>query len=123
VLSVGFAIWLTRIEYAASHAGLALAISIAALVNAFLLYRGLRRDGVIAGSAGWLNLLPRIGIACLVMTVAITQVQPPLTWWIEASILVRSAWLAMCIGVGVLSYFAVLLVLGIRRSHFVLKQP
>jgi putative peptidoglycan lipid II flippase len=122
VLSVGFAIWLTRIEYAASHAGLALAISIAALVNAFLLYRGLRRDGVIAKSADWLNLLPRIGIACLVMTVGIAQVQPPLTWWIEASILIRSGWLGMCIGVGVLSYFVVLLLLGIRPSHFVLKQ-
>jgi putative peptidoglycan lipid II flippase len=122
VLSVGFAIWLTRIEYAATHAGLALAISIAALVNAYLLYRGLRRDGVIGESAGWLRTLPKIGAACLVMAVCIIQIQQPLGWWIDASILIRTAWLGLCIGVGGASYFAVLLALGIRPSQFVLKQ-
>jgi putative peptidoglycan lipid II flippase len=122
VLSVGFAIWLTSIGYAATHAGLALAISIAALVNALLLYRGLQREGVIDKSAGWLRLLPKIGVACAVMAFCIIQIQHPLDWWIDASIFSRVAWLALCIGVGGGSYFAVLLGLGIRPSHFVLTQ-
>jgi len=122
VLSVGLAVWLTRIEYAATHAGLALAISIAALVNAFLLYRGLRRDGVITKASGWLSVLPKIVIACAVMAVCIRQIQQPLDWWINSSVLVRSGWLALCIGVGMASYFAVLLLFGVRPSHFVLKH-
>ena len=122
VLSIGLAFWLTRIEYPATHAGLALAISVAALVNAILLYRGLQRDGVIVQSAAWLRLLPKIGLACLVMTVCIVQVRQPLDWWIDASILTRSGWLAICIATGAGSYFAVLLMLGIRPSHFALKQ-
>ena len=122
VLSVGFAIWLTKIQYAATHAGLALAISIAALVNALLLYRGLQRDGVISKSADWLKLLPRIGIACIVMTVLIARIQNPLDWWIDATLLVRSGWLAVCIGVGAASYFAILLVLGVRPTQFLMKH-
>jgi putative peptidoglycan lipid II flippase len=122
VLSVGFAIWLTRIDYAATHAGLALAISIAAMVNAWLLYRGLRREDVIVKAADWLRLLPKIAAACLVMTVVILQIQQPLDWWINASVLVRSGWLTLYIGAGAASYFAVLLLLGIRPSHFVLEQ-
>jgi len=122
VLSVGFAIWLTSIDFAATHAGLALAISIAALVNALLLYRGLRRDGVIVKSAGWLRLLPKTGIACVVMTLAIVQIQRPLDWWIEAPILTRSGWLALCIGVGAVGYFVVLLALGIRPSQLAMKR-
>jgi putative peptidoglycan lipid II flippase len=122
VLSVGFAIWLTSIDFAATHAGLALAISIAALVNALLLYRGLRRDGVIVKSAGWLQLLPKIGIASVVMTLAIVWIQRPLDWWIDASILTRSGWLALCIGVGAAGYFVVLLAMGIRPSHLAMKR-
>jgi putative peptidoglycan lipid II flippase len=122
VLSIGFAIWLTRIEYPATHAGLALAISIAALVNAVLLYRGLQRDGVIIKSAAWLQMLPKIAIACLVMTVCIVQIRQPLDWWLDASVLVRSGWLAMCIGVGSAAYCVVLLILGVRPSHFVLHE-
>jgi peptidoglycan biosynthesis protein MviN/MurJ (putative lipid II flippase) len=56
------------------------------------------------------------------MAVCIIQIQQPLGWWIDASILIRTAWLGLCIGVGGASYFTVLLALGIRPSQFVLKQ-
>jgi putative peptidoglycan lipid II flippase len=52
------------------------------------------------------------------MTVAISFMQNSLDWWINASIFVRAGWLAVCIGAGAASYFAVLLVLGVRPSHF-----
>ena len=51
LLSVSLAWYLTAIGYAGSHAGLALAISVAAIVNAVLLYRGLLRDKVLRHSA------------------------------------------------------------------------
>ena len=119
---VGLAVWLTRIGYEATHAGLALAISIAALVNALLLYRGLLRDGVIAKAAAWLKLLPKIVIASSLMALSIVQIQQTLDWWLEASILLRSGWLALCIGVGALSYFVALLLLGVRPVQFTLKH-
>jgi putative peptidoglycan lipid II flippase len=122
VLSVGLAIWLTRIEYEATHAGLALAISIAALVNALLLYRGLRRDGVIAKAAAWLRLLPKIVIASSLMALSIVQIQRTLDWWLDASILSRSGWLALCIGAGAVSYFVALLLMGVRPAQFTLKH-
>jgi len=122
VLSVSLAIWLTRIDYEATHAGLALAISIAALVNALLLYRGLRRDGVIARAAAWLKLLPKIVVASSLMTLSIVQIQGTLDWWLGASILSRSGWLALCIGAGAVSYFVALLLMGVRPAQFRLKH-
>ena len=122
VLSVGLAIWLTRIGYEATHAGLALAISVAALVNALLLYRGLLRDGVISKAAAWLRLLPKIVIASSAMTLSSVQIQQTLDWWLEASILLRSGWLALCIAVGAVSYFVALLLMGVRPAQFTLKH-
>lgn len=122
VLSVGFALWLTSINYEATHAGLALAISISALLNALLLYRGLRREGVIRHSADWTRLIPKIVLASGVMLLCILLIQPPLIWWLEASVLVRSGWLALCIGVGALGYFLVLLLVGVRPSQLVLPH-
>ena len=56
-LSVVLAWWLTEIGYVGTHAGLALAISMAAIANAWLLFRGLRSDGVVATGDGWLPLI------------------------------------------------------------------
>lgn len=122
VLSVGLVTGLMRSGYAATHAGLALAISISAMLNALLLYRGLRRDGIIFRSAAWARLLPKIGLASVVMTLCIMSVQRPLAWWIEASMFLRAGWLTLSIGVGVFVYFIVLLLLGVRPAHLVLQQ-
>jgi putative peptidoglycan lipid II flippase len=54
ILSVVLAFVLTRSGYEGTHAGLALAISVAAMVNAWLLYHGLRRDSFIS-SARWIG--------------------------------------------------------------------
>src|SRR5210317_2046705 len=75
VLSVSLAWYLTRIGFAGTHAGLALAISVAALLNAFLLYRGLRQDGVLRHGKGWASLLLRTAVANLVMTAVLVFLQ------------------------------------------------
>lgn len=46
-----------------AHAGLALATSLAALLNAGLLYRGLRTEGVFQPQPGWRRFLLRIAMA------------------------------------------------------------
>lgn len=60
------------------HAGLALATSISALINAGLLYRGLRRSDFYQRRPGWLAFLLRVGIAncaMIAVLVAVMSVQ------------------------------------------------
>jgi len=117
VLSVLLAWALTRAGYAGTHAGLALAISVAALLNAWLLWRGLRRDGVVGISKGWGALLLRFLVANLAMTACLLQLSRPLGWWLQSSLMTRSAWLAMTIAAGAMVYFLALAVVGVRPAH------
>jgi len=115
-LSVILAWYLTSRGYAGNHAGLALAISVAALLNAFLLYRGLSREGVIQHSSGWGRLLIQTASATILMGALVTWLNRPLAWWIESAIATRVSWLAVIILAGATAYGLVLLVLGLRIS-------
>jgi len=116
VLSITLAWYLTSIGYAGNHAGLALAISISALLNAYLLYRGLRRDGVVTHSAGWRNLGLQVVAANGAMWVILDQLSRPFAWWIDASLWDRAGWLTVSIAAAAGIYFLVLLSLGLRSA-------
>jgi len=122
VLSVTLAWYLTRIGFEGTHAGLALAISVAALLNAWLLYRGLRRDGVARHGSGWPWLLGRVSIANVAMWVVLVQLQQPGIWWLEVGIIDRITWLSVSIVAGAFTYFVVLFILGMRLGDFRLRQ-
>jgi putative peptidoglycan lipid II flippase len=108
---------LTRAGYAGTHAGLALAISVAAIVNAWLLYHGLRRDKIVVHSPGWSLLLLRFFGANAAMTVAIVWLQRPLDWWVGVGVLDRSIQLGAVVTAGAAVYFVALLLLGLRPSQ------
>jgi len=118
LLSVVLAWVLTKAGYAGTHAGLALAISIAAIVNAWLLYRGLRRDGVMVPSAGWRPLIIRVAIANIAMAAVIGWLDRPLEWWLGDGNAERAAWLGVIVCAGAAAYFVTLLVAGARLSDF-----
>ena len=122
VLSVVLALWLTSIDFVGTHAGLAFAISVAALLNAWLLYTGLRKDNVVRHSAGWPRLLLQFLAANVVMIAGLSFFQRPLDWWLAASALSRIAWLGMTVSAAALLYFAALLVLGLRPSALRLRS-
>jgi len=122
VLSVVLAYVLTRVEYEGTHAGLALAISVSAILNAWLLYRGLRRDEVLTHSAGWTRLLIQVAAGILVMAVCLVYMQRPLDWWIAAGVTERLIWLSASILGGMGVYFIVLLALGLRLSNLRLRS-
>ena len=122
VLSVFFALVLTQIGFVGTHAGLALAISIAALVNAWLLYRGLRRDNLIRHSAGWRAMLVRFLIGNAVMTLCIIALNQPLDWWLDATVVERSAMLAMVVSVAAVAYFVALFIAGVRPRQLSLRK-
>lgn len=117
LLSVTLAWYLTRRGFEGTHAGLALAISVAALLNAWLLYRGLRRDGVLELRPGWLAYMARLTVASAAMCAMLFWLAKPLAWWLDASLTGRVVELAVNILAGASVYFAVLLLSGLRPSH------
>jgi len=121
VLSVGIALVMTRNNVAGPHAGLAAATSVAAILNAALLYRGLIRDRILRHSNGWLPLLLRLAFANAVMIAAVYLLDRPLEWWIAASISARVAWISITIIACAAAYFATLIMAGTRLSQFRLR--
>jgi putative peptidoglycan lipid II flippase len=122
ILSVGLAWYMTANDFAGPHAALAAATSVAAILNAALLYRGLRKDQVLLHSSGWPALLSRVTLACVGMYAVLQQLYRPLEWWIEASFTGRAGWLAVTIITAVGTYFVALLLMGTRLSQFRLKH-
>jgi putative peptidoglycan lipid II flippase len=53
---------------AGAHTGLAIATSLSAMLNAVLLYRELKRDGVLIHAPGWITLLLRVLFATVLMS-------------------------------------------------------
>jgi putative peptidoglycan lipid II flippase len=117
VLSVALAWYLTSIGFAGNHAGLALAISVAALLNAWLLYRGLKKDGVLSHSDGWGRLLLQTATATIVMAALVSWLNRPIEWWISSGAMTRVGWLGLVIVAGAGIYAIVLLILGLRIAH------
>jgi putative peptidoglycan lipid II flippase len=122
VLSVALAWFLTHAEYEGAHAGLALAISIAAILQAGLLYQGLIRDGVLRHSSGWGRLSMQVLAALVVMTLCLLSLNKSLDWWIAASVADRLLWLSVSVFAGAAVYLVVLLVLGLRPSNLRLRS-
>lgn len=108
--------------YPLAHAGLALAISIAAAVNAGLLFRGLRRHRVYRALPGWPVYLLRVAFATVVMSLVIFLGAGGLDTWLTAAPLARAARLAFWILAGTIVYGATLLLLGMRPRHLKLSR-
>ncbi len=118
VLSVALSLYLTSAGFAGRHAGLAAATSVAALLNAWLLYRGLKREAIIEHGAGWRTLLVQVAAANAIMCGVLAWLQRDLAWWLNTGILERSGWLMVSVAAGAGTYAVVLLATGLRLSQF-----
>jgi putative peptidoglycan lipid II flippase len=114
--NVGVVVPWAWLELPSPHAGLAAGTALGAFVNATLLYRGLRRDAVLAPAATRAKFLLRVAVAAGVMAVLLTEFVPPLPAWLEAPVLTRCLWLAVAVAGGGLAYFATLLAVGLRPA-------
>ena len=121
VLSVGLAWYLTMNEFAGPHAGLAAATSVAAILNAALLYRGLLRDQILLHSSGWSALIMRVVLANGAMYSALHLLYRPLEWWLSANFTGRISWLTVTIAIAAGTYFLALITMGTRLSQFRLR--
>ena len=97
-----------------AHAGLALATSLSAFINAGLLFILLRRRQHYSAELGWLAYLFKIGVALITMCLFLNWLTPDVTNWFDWDVYERAAQLTLCIVAGSTSYFAVLTLLGIR---------
>ena len=122
-LSVGANIVLSlALIYPLAHMGLALAISLAAFVNAALLFHLLRREDAYTPLPGWGALLLRVAVASTVMGLAMTWGAGELSLWTDAGVPARILRLGILVAVGVVVYIAGILLLGVRPRELVLRR-
>jgi len=96
------------------HALLALSTGLSALINATLLYRGLRRQGVYVPSAHWRRLLPQVGLAGAAMAGFLWWISGDWSAWTGWRASARALQLALCVGGGGGIYFLALWLAGTR---------
>ncbi|GIZ11468.1 murein biosynthesis integral membrane protein MurJ [Pseudomonas sp. NCCP-436] len=101
-----------------AHAGLALAISLAACLNAVLLYWQLRRRGIFCPLPGWGLFLFKVGVAVALMVAVLLGLMAYMPAWAEGNMAERLLRLTALVGAGLFAYFAMLLLLGFRLRDF-----
>ncbi len=106
-----------------SHAGLALATSLAACANAYLLYRGLRSRKIYQPSQGWLGFILRVLVSSLLMSLVIAVVALEFDWAALATKpWLRIIWLGVILVAAAVVYFSSLRLLGVRWSSYLKKD-
>lgn len=97
-----------------AHVGLALATSLSAVLNALLLYLGLRKRGIYTPNPGWLLLFFRLFMANAIVIALLWWQMPDSQIWTNWSVWQRSGQLAALIVGAAFVYFCLLRLLGIR---------
>jgi len=115
-LGISLVYYLVKINYAGTHVGLALSISIAALLNALLLYKGLKKQKIIKKSKNWLNFLLKVFAANVVMILFLHFSEQPLLWWLDLDLINRIFLLMMIILFSMGTYFITLMIFGVKLS-------
>ena len=116
-INVGVVVPAVLLGFKSPYLLLATSTCISSAVNALLLWRGLRRSGVLRPTHGWARLLPRVVLACAVMAVLLWWMAGDLQTWMGFPLWLR---LARCLGGIALAaalYFAVLFASGLRMGE------
>ena len=100
-----------------AHMGLALATSLAAFLNAGLLYRGLRQANVFHPAPGWGKFLLQLVLATGAMSAVLVWLDRDLAQWLVWGWRDRVLWLTLLVGAGMGTYIFVLLLSGLRLRH------
>jgi putative peptidoglycan lipid II flippase len=108
-------LWLHKVPFA--HAGIAAATALAGVLNALLLWRRLRQQGLYLPEPGWGRWLARISIGLLAMAAAVLVVRGWVGDWTALRGAARWMWLLVAVGAGATAYGAALLAFGLRLRH------
>lgn len=99
------------------HAGLALATSLSAFMNAGWLLHGLIREGVFRWQPGWGLMLMRLVLSAGAMVTVLLSIQTQLGNWLEAGLWDRVQWMSLLVLAGGGTYLLMLILLGLRPRH------
>jgi len=111
-----------KMDILGPHAGLALATALAGYINAILLFYQLRKQDIYQIQADtkqlWLRDLIKITIAMVVMAGIVLFINPEDAWWQAAKLWSKVSTLLMLVVAAIVSYFATLFLLGVRKQSF-----
>lgn len=99
------------------HVGLALATAASAWLNAGMLWRGLRRQGVYRPSKEWRFILPRLTLAVVLMGALVHWLAARTDVWSTGAAMERALALSVIVALGGATYIGCLALLGIRARH------
>lgn len=100
------------------YVGLAIATSLSATLNAFLLWFGLYRGGVYQQQEETVSVLLRIVIAGLLMAALVLYINPELAQWTQFTLFESAYRLFALIALAVISYLLAAGFMGLRIRHF-----
>ncbi|WP_256484459.1 murein biosynthesis integral membrane protein MurJ [Endozoicomonas sp. 4G] len=100
------------------HAGLALATTLSAFLNAGLLFWGLKRSGVFVPQSGWWLFCVRLIFANLAMALLLLWMADDALWWLDATLWQRVFEMTKVVSAGLAVYSVALLIGGVRPAHF-----
>ncbi len=101
-------------QWRGAHIGLALSTALAALLNAWFLYRSLRKANVYQPGKGWTADISRILFAVVVMAGLILFLSPLPDAWLTMGILERVWRVLLYVGVGIFAFLATSIIAGMR---------
>ena len=122
VLNVAIVVPMVMLKLPGPHAGLALATSLAAWVNAGLLYYKLRQQRVYQPGSGWWRLGLQLAFAAVLLATVLIAAVPALPVWLEWSVGSRIGGLLLWVVIGMASYFIALQLAGLRLKTL-LRHP
>jgi putative peptidoglycan lipid II flippase len=114
-------VYLLHHYFTLGHAGLALATSLAAFLNAGLLFRGLRSRGVYRASSGWAGFAGMLLLSNAVMAGVLYLALGQFGDWFAMNFMARALVVLGICGVGFVAYAVTLLLCGFRLSQ--LRSP
>lgn len=104
-----------------SYIGLAIASAMSATLNAYLLYRGLAKADIYHFTRQSAVFFVKVLISAIIMGIVIWYYSPALSLWKQMTFFTRVHWLGWLIFVAVITYFVMLILLGIRKHHLISK--
>lgn len=104
------------------YVGLAIATTLSATLNAWLLYNGLKQAQIYHLSTFTKIFIAKLMLAASVMALVVYQLSPDFEVWLAMGFSEQVLQLVTCISSGCFSYFIVVFLLGIRLNDFKVKN-
>ena len=113
VMNIVFVIYLTSIKFEGVHVGLALATSVSAYINFFLLFKNAIKTKILIVDKSIIQILAKTILASIIMTLFVLYFDLNANSWVNLELLDRVSKLLMIISLAAIVYFILLYALKI----------